>query len=249
MTGAPRAASRTVRRETGRVVSDDGWSVGYEVAYDPSHADGRGAVLVPATKHERDGWGPTMSAELLERGFVVLSTDIRGRGDSRQPSAMYTLPPGQLRRVGDDVSAAIGRLANHELVAPGSIVLFAEQDTADAVASIAAADARIAALVLVSAKLSRRTVGSLASAGERLAVCVLSSTDDRRGLRGPVEVFASSKHPLSRIRLVSGVGSGTTMFAAWQHLRRDEPLLESWLGAWAAAVPRAGATTVVKSVH
>jgi hypothetical protein len=49
-------------------------------------------------------------------------------------------------------------------------------------------------------------------------------------------LFRHARHPQSLVRLVADVGSGTTMFAAWQHSRRDEPTLERWLAAWAATV-------------
>lgn len=224
-------------RVTDRIVSSDGWPVAVEIASDPTDRAIGGALLVPATKHERDGWGPTMVAELIGNRFVVLSTDIRGRGDSRYPHTMYSLPPGHLRRVRDDVAAAVDRLAAELPVAPGSIVVFGEQDTADAVASVAASDDRVAGVVLVSPKLSERTIASVEVAGpSALAVCVLACKDDRKRLVDAVEVFRRCRHPQSRLRLVADVGSGTTMFAAWQYLNRDEPSLERWLGAWATSV-------------
>lgn len=224
-------------RELDHVESSDGWKIRVELALDPASAIGRGALLVPASKHERDGWGPAMAEDLIDRGFVVLSTDIRGRGDSREPQALYSLPPGHLARVRDDVAAAVERLSSEDGLESGSIVLFGEQDTADAVASVAIGDERVGALVLVSPKISRRTLDLWrVSTSRSIPVCLLVCKDDGAGLVHSIEMFRLARHPGSRIRLVADVGSGTTMFAAWQHSHSDEPSLERWLGAWAAAV-------------
>lgn len=218
-------------------MSRDGWKVKVELALDAARSTGCGALLVPASKHERDGWGPAMLGDLIGRGFAVLCTDIRGRGESREPEAMYSLPPGHLRRVHHDVAAAVEWMAAHERVESGSIVLFGEQDTADAVVAVAATDERVGAVVLVSPNISRRTFEMWSASPRRpLPVCLLACKDDGVGLMRSLELFRRSGHAESRVRLVADVGSGTTMFAAWQHARRDEPPLEQWLGAWAASV-------------
>jgi dienelactone hydrolase len=175
-----------------------------------------------------------LTAALATRGFVVAATDIRGRGDSREPRSMNSLPPGQLRAVRGDVAAAIDHLASRPDVPAGSIVVMGEQDTANAAARAALADERVGGLVLVSPRLGPHL---LAQAEQRaVPVCVIASKEDRAGLESAVGLFARSPDPRSRLRLVGDVGSGTTMFAAWQYLRRDEPPLEQWLAAWAASV-------------
>jgi alpha-beta hydrolase superfamily lysophospholipase len=226
------AAPRTSRVE--RVHGTDGWPVAVETMGQPDGPVVGGVLTVPAVKHERDAWGPILTAALTSRGFVVAATDIRGRGDSREPRAMGSLPPGQLRSVRGDVAAAIDHLASRPGVGTGSIVVMGEQDTANVAARAAFADERVAGLVLVTPRLGPHL---LAQAERRpLPVCVIASKEDRAGLESAVGLFARSSDPRSRLRLVGDIGSGTTMFAAWQYLRRDEPPLEQWLAAWAASV-------------
>ena len=218
---------------SGRVISADGWDIGIDVTRDAANPTVGAALLVPATKHERDAWGPGMLDDLVARHFVVMRSDVRGRGDSQVPRAMPSLPPGHLRRVADDVAAALDRVAGLPERAGTPIVLFGEQDTADAVTRVALADARVAGLVLVSPRLTDATV---AAATRRLPICMLASKDDRGSLVASAELFRRVDHPAGRFRLVGAVGSGTTMFAAWQYLRREEPTLERWLGAWARSI-------------
>ncbi|MGE0139669.1 MAG: hypothetical protein AB7R77_17780 [Ilumatobacteraceae bacterium] len=232
-----RAASGGHRIE--RVHGTDGWAITVETMAEPDGAVAGAVLTVPAAKHERDGWGPVLTAALLERGFVVSATDIRGRGDSRVPRSMSSLPPGQLRSVRGDVAAAIDLVASRPDVADGTIVVMGEQDTANAAARAALADDRVGGVVLVSPRLGPHLLAQaerLWSEQRSVPVCVIASKEDRVGLESAVGLFARSRDPRSRLRLVDGVGSGTTMFAAWQYLRRDQPPLEQWLAAWAASV-------------
>ena len=212
------------------VRAPDGWDVCVEISTPPSPVTGA-ALLVPAAKHERDAWGPTLTSALLERGLVVMATDIRGRGDSRRPAAMMSLPPAHRRAVRDDVRAAVDLLAEQPGVSPGSIVVFGEQDTSDAAATVALGDPRVGRLVLVSPRLAAATV-DLARASQT-SLCVVASKEDRIGLERAVALYARARDARSRLRLVRDVGSGTTMFAAWQYLHPGEPTLEHWLASWA----------------
>lgn len=217
-----------------RVAGGDGWMVTLEVMGRPDDAAIGLVLTVPASRHERDGWGPALTAALVERRVVVAATDIRGRGDSREPLSMVSLPPGHLGAVRDDVAAAIDVLAERFQVAPGRMVLMGEQDTADAVTQAALADDRVGGLVLISPRLAPTTI-EMAST-RPLAVCVVASKEDAAGLESAVSLYAAGRDPRSRLRLVADVGSGTTMFAAWQYLRVGEPLLEHWLAAWVASL-------------
>jgi pimeloyl-ACP methyl ester carboxylesterase len=228
------AAPRRTDRRTVEVHGTGGWPITVETMGEPQGDVIGGVLTVPAVKHERDGWGPVLTTALVARGFVVLATDVRGRGDSRRPMSMSSLPPGQLRAVKGDVAAGIDLLACRADVAGRPIVVMGEQDTANVAARAAMSDARVSGLVLVSPRLGPHL---LAQAETRdLPVCVIASKEDRAGLESAVGLSMRSRDPRSRFRLVGGVGSGTTMFAAWQFLRRDEPPLEQWLAAWVASL-------------
>jgi pimeloyl-ACP methyl ester carboxylesterase len=223
-----------VERSILRYEGADGWTLHAELAWSPEHRNGAAALLVPATKHERDAFGPILRDELVRRGFTVMATDLRGRGDSDEPVRYHSFPPGQLDSVRADVAAALGALRAGDSVTAGGVVVMAEQDTADAVAAAASSDEEVAAVTLLSPRLSAPTVGMLTASG--LPVCVVVSGEDRRGTADGIDAYAWSSHEHSRLRVESGLGSGTTMFSAWQYLHPGEPTLERWIASWAARV-------------
>ena len=238
------SAGPTLERHSTRVRSTDGWSLRVDVAHAPDRSNGSAALLVPASKHERDGYGPVLVAELVDRGFTVMTMDLRGRGDSCDPTAFHSFPPGQRRAVRFDVAAALAELVAQPGVDPGRVVMMGEQDTADAAAVVALGDSRVTGLVLISAHLSARTRSMIETSD--LAVCGLVSKEDRRGLRDTVDAYRRCSDERSRLRVVGGVGAGTTMFSSWQYLRSGEPPLERWLAAWSKSVshvPPSPATT------
>lgn len=106
---------------------------------------------------------------------------------------------------------------------------------ADAAVEAAVLDPCVVVVGVISAPLSSDSVRMLASWKE---VPVIAEADAgvSSTLAPAVELFRRSGHPASRRLLIGDVGSGTTMFAAWQHLRPGEPRLERWLGTWATPV-------------
>jgi pimeloyl-ACP methyl ester carboxylesterase len=238
-------AGAMLERHSTRVRSADGWSLRVDVARVPDRSNGAAALLVPATKHERDGYGPVLVAELVERGFTVMTMDLRGRGDSCDPTAFHSFPPGQRRAVRFDVAAALSELLAQPGVDAGGLVMMGEQDTADAAAVVALGDARVAGLVLISAHLSAQTRSMIETSD--IAVCGLVSKEDRRGLRDTVDAYRRCSDARSRLRVVGGVGAGTTMFSSWQYLRSGEPPLERWLAAWAGSVSPVASSTPTTS--
>jgi dienelactone hydrolase len=211
------------------------WPVRVDVAGIDRVTDGSapGILLVPASMHERDAFGVQLVRLLTGLGATVAATDIRGRGDSREPTAFASLPPGQLLAVRGDVAAALDLLAAQPTVDPARLVVFAEQDTADSAAFTAAVDRRVSALVLISARLGSDTLAAIAA--RRLAVCGLVGKEDAVGMLSVTAAYRASAAGPSRLRVVAGLGPGTTMFAAWQYLHPDRPTLEEWLAAWCTA--------------
>lgn len=237
MTGP--GSSSAPARSLVRVQGDQGWAVALETMGVPAGGSRATVLTVPASKHERDAWGPMLTSALVERGFSVVSMDVRGRGDSRDPQSMTSLPPGHLRRVAIDVAAAIDHVASAE-GGSGQVVVMCEQDTADAAVLASMADLRVVGLVMVTPKIAPAT---LQRALDRpLAMCVVASKEDHASLESASILYGRSGHVRSRFRLVGDVGSGTTMFAAWQYLRRDERPLEQWLASWVASVFSANET-------
>ena len=176
----------------------DGWRVRVDVAPadPPRSGPGPAALLVPASAHERDAFGVQLVGLLTGRGFTVAATDIRGRGASRAPRSFDAFPPGQLANVRDDVGAALDLVAGEPAVDPARLVVFAEQDTADAAVAAAVADERVCALVLISARLAPDTLDAIGR--RRPAVCGLVAKEDRLAMRSVTAAYRMSSAAHSR---------------------------------------------------
>ena len=212
------------------IIAEDGWVIHGELFGDREASAKHSALLVPASKHERDSYGPSLLTELISRGFLVMTTDIRGRGDSCEPFSFRFLPPGETQKIRGDISLEVQNLLNQPGIKEGELILVGEQDTADAVAEAASLDGRVGALILISPRLSQNSIALLSR--RDFPICVLASKEDHDGLVSAVAAYYNSPNKRSRLRLVSEVGSGTTMFSAWQFFRSSETTLESWLAAW-----------------
>jgi dienelactone hydrolase len=215
-------------------VAADGWSIGGLLA-DPN-GSGRSpmpaVVMVPGSRHERDAYTEVAMA-LMNRGITSLRIDVRGRGASRGMTTYARMAPGQQRRVGLDVAAALDYLAACDGIDACRLALVAEQDTAAAALEAVADDERLVAVVLLSA----RNGGRLAAALDRRALPVLGlvSKEDREGLRSTVDAYLAGEPSVSRLEVFAGLGIGATMFSTrrFEHAGAEtlEELITSWLAA------------------
>lgn len=96
-------------------------------------------------------------------------------------------------------------------------------------------DPRVVVVGVIATPLSSDS-GRMLASWKEVPVIVVADAGVSSTLLPAVELFWRSGHPASRLRLIGDLGSGTTMFGAWQHLRSGEPTLERWLGTWAASV-------------
>jgi hypothetical protein len=211
----------------------DGWSIGGALRR-PAGSGGDGpvaaALLVPGSRHERDAF-TTLADALFAAGVASLRIDIRGRGSSLGDRTYARMAPGQRRQVALDTAAALDVLASTPGIDPDRLGFVGEQDTAaDALGGVAA-DARLRAVVLVSARFGRQLVDAV----QHRAVFGLVSKEDREGLRATVDAYLAATPGLSRIEVLGGLGFGTTMFSTRQFEHSDAEPLEAMIAAWLAA--------------
>jgi hypothetical protein len=218
-----------------RLVAADEWAVGgiLRAPADGSSAVG-GVLLVPGSKHERDAFG-ALPETLAAADLASLRIDLRGRGTSRGDLAYSRLGARQRRQARLDVAAGLDRLA---LLVKGPLGVIAEQDTAADALDAVAADARVAAAVLLSAHRGERLVSALAT--RSLAVLALVSAEDRPGLRATTDAYLASAPGPSRLEVLHGLGVGATMLATRRFEHPDAEPLEAVISRWLASALEPG---------
>lgn len=215
------------------LITSDGWRLGALLTVPPAPTSPVPAVvLVHGSRHERDAYGASIPSDLAANGVAALRFDIRGRGTSRDPVAFHRMAPGQRRRVALDVAAALEHLGSRPDIDGARIAVAGEQDTAAATVEAAAADERVVALVLLSARMSKSAVAAIA--GRPVPVLGLVSREDRAGLRGTVDAYLASAERGSRIEVFSGLGFGTTMFSSRKFEHPGQEPLETMIVDWIA---------------
>lgn len=208
----------------------DGWSIG-GVLRAPDGGAVPAVLMVPGSLHERDAYRAT--AEALEpRGLASLRIDVRGRGSSRGSLPYSRMPPLPRRRVALDVAVALDHLATAPGVVTDQLAVVTEQDTTASALEAAVADARVRAVVMLSARGADRVTAAL----RRRAVRVfgLVSTEDREGLRATVDGYLVGDGPGSRLEVFRGLGFGVTMMSVRQFEHPDEEPLEGMIADWLA---------------
>jgi hypothetical protein len=216
-----------------RITAADGWPLGgllSKPAVDVDDAEGvPGALLVPASRHERDAF-TTIAVALARRGVASLRLDVRGRGTSRGATSYARMTPRQRERVALDVAAAFEHLAG--AVDGRRLALGAEQDTAADALGAVGGDERLRAVVLLSARHGERCAEPVAR--RSLPVFGLVSKEDREGLRATVDAYLASEPGPSRLEVFDGLGFGTTMLSARQFEHPDAEPLEEIVAGWLA---------------
>jgi dienelactone hydrolase len=207
----------------------DGWSIGGLLRRPAGSGDARvaAAVLVPGSRHERDAY-TTLADALAAAQVASLRIDIRGRGSSRGERTYARMAPGQRRRVALDVVAALDLLASMPGIDSDRLGFVGEQDTAADALDVVASDARLRAVVLLSARYGRRLVDAV----QHRAVFGLVSKEDRDGLRATVGAYLVAAPGPSRIEVLGGLGFGTTMFSTRQFEHGDAEPLETMIAGW-----------------
>lgn len=212
----------------------DGWELHGDVTVPAGTCVG-GVVLVHGGHHERDAftYGVSVPDLLAAAGLACVRFDIRGRGASRRDTDYHHLPPAQRRAVALDVRAALDHVAQVGGSGSALLGLVGEQDTAAAVVTALAQDVRVGALVLLSPRLGASATATLRA--RAVPTFALVSKEDRAALRSAVDAYLAAPAAASRLDIFSGLGFGTTMFAARAFEQKDQPALESLVCDWLAA--------------
>lgn len=176
--------------------------------FSPGQRPAPAVVLVHMLTRTRADWLP-LAERLRAAGFVVLTFDLRGHGESR--GALDA--DGDLQPLRRDVTAAVQYLKARPEVARGRLALAGASVGANLAALAAAADPMVRALVLLSAGLDYRGLrieAALRQYGERPAL-VIAGTNDPYALRSARELTEGTT--ARELLTPEAAGHGTVMLA------------------------------------
>jgi len=170
---------------------------------------GPGILLVHALSRTREEWS-VVAARLADAGFVTLAFDLRGHG------ASGPLPDGadlhQLTAMNADVKAARAFLASRRDVVPNRIGIAGASIGANLAILVAANDATVRSLVLLSPGIDYRGLrpeAALKKYGDRPAM-LLASQEDNYSTNSARELAAAGAG-IRDLRILNGAGHGTSI--------------------------------------
>ena len=172
-----------------------------------------GALLVPASRHERDAY-TAIAGALAERGVASLRIDVRGRGtqprrDVLRPDDAAPAPTRRARR-GRRVRPA--RRGERRRSATGSPSLPSRTPPPTRLIAVGGrpfAGGGRPALGPGAAAAAPDAVGR-----RQVPVFGLVSKEDRDGLRATVDAYLAAAPGTSRLEVFDGLGFGTTMLSS-----------------------------------
>jgi len=176
---------------------------------EPSRLPAPAVVLLHMQTRTRHDWD-NVADRLASRGFVALSIDLRGHGES---ASGPTGAGDGLTALQADAMAALRFLATRPGLVNGRIAMVGASVGANLAALAGAADSSVRALVLLSPGLDYRGLRietAMTRFNDRPAL-ILVSQEDSYSLRS-ARILAGGSG-LVELRVLEGAGHGTVMFS------------------------------------
>jgi dienelactone hydrolase len=192
---------------------------------------GPGMLLLHQCNMDRHAWD-TLTPDLVNAGFHVLTVDQRGFGDTPGTSG-----PADAQKAPGDADAAYGYLLSKENVDKGRIGVGGASCGVTYSAGLASRHPEIKALLLLSGWADDNSRAYI-TATRSLAVFGAAADQSGSDAADIREAVAASQHPHSTSRVVRGTAHGVAMFDTDADL---EPSIVKWLVARLSAdTPGAG---------
>lgn len=231
--------------------TSDGWKIFGTMSIPADLAAGAkvpGVVLVHSPNHDQDIYYGghqvgvnTFAKENLRTDLgdiITLRIDIRGRGKSIAPQEYHSFTEEQKEKVALDIAGAIGFLGTVDQVDPNRIGVVSEGLSVEPAVAAAFKDPHVRAMVLLSGHLTG--AGKELIAGRNIPVLCLASKEDRIGTADMAEAYKMSPSTASDLMVLSGVGTGNSMFIMSANKYPNQKSLESTVADWLAEKLEAG---------
>lgn len=152
---------------------------------------------------------------------VQLPTSRRGRG---RPAPGFGAVEKSVRSAVELLSAQCGENGHR-------IAVVAEKEAADRVVLGARTAWQVRSFVLLSGRLSQQAKDLLVEWRNNPALCLVSS-EDKAGLRDMTDVYFTSKHPATDIRVFEGLGRGAEIIQGSAEQFPQHEALERTVAEW-----------------
>lgn len=196
----------------------------------PQHSSGSpvgGVVIFSAgQKTNSNGAGAKrLESALQAAGMAVLRVEL-----PLSRSARRQTKPGN-GAVEKSVRSAIERLSAQCGDNGARISVMADGEAADAAVMGARAEWRVRSFVLLSGRLGREAKEILAEWRDNPALCLVSS-EDKAALRDMTDVYFTSRHGDTDIRVFEEMGNGAAMIESWAKQSPEREPLEHTVVRW-----------------
>jgi alpha-beta hydrolase superfamily lysophospholipase len=183
--------------------------------YEPAQRPAPAVVLLHMLTRSRRDWDLT-AERLREAGFLVLSVDLRGHGDSGGSA----VSSAGLTPLLQDAQAAVAYLKTRPGASPGRIGMAGASLGASLAAMAAAGDPSVRSLALLSPALDYRGLkceAAMRKYGDR-AVLLIAATRDPYAVRSVKQLATGGSN--RQVLMTEAVGHGTVL------LSRHPPLVD-----------------------
>jgi dienelactone hydrolase len=226
--------------------TEDGWTI-YGTLSIPNDVREKipVVILLPSPEHDRSAFGvyrdpgpgrpqyPGLAPVINAKRVATLALDLRGRGKSIGKKELHSFSSEELSKLYLDVQAAVSFLAGQPDIDSSRIGLVAVGDSAEAALRGWAGDNRIAAIALLSGRVSDVAKRQIAESPD-LPLLLVVSTEDKRGFADMTDCYFLSKSTESDIKVFNGLGIGTWMFSLFRAKYPKEKALHDQVGEWIA---------------
>lgn len=200
-----------------------------------SPASCAGGVVILSEADERaarkSGDKQGAGADLLES--VLISSGLAVARVEVNPKAKTATAKAAARNCSYEkaVKSAIESLTSRCGENGARIAVLAEGRAADAAVLAAQSEWRVRSFVMLSGRLSREAKEALAEWEDNPALCVVSS-EDKPSLRDMTDVYLSSRHADTDIKVFEEIGDGLAMIDSWAKQFPAREPLEHYIAGW-----------------
>lgn len=192
-----------------------------------------GIILLHQRGKDKSSWGEFPS-KLVAEGFAVIAIDLRGHGQSTDPSgqprALNSLTDSDYQAMLNDVGAAHAFLAQQKGVDADRVGLIGASIGANLALLYAAQDRRVRTVVALSPGLNYKSLQPLPVMGplDKRPLFFIASKGDKYSLECVQALAAAAvKDAPVSIRVFEGSAHGTDIFAAQPGL--EMTIINGWL--------------------
>ncbi len=208
------------------IQSSDNWELKGDYYHPiPRVKNAPGLLLLPTFGGNRSVYKET-APFFQNKGYGVLTVDVRGMGESRQKNNPDNVP--NLKGMDNDVRAAMEFLASQKEIDGNKLGVLAASTVCNAAVHAIDHDGRVKAVVLLSGQYDSIATSLLKSA-EFPPTLIVASYDDKIGIKNAAPLRETMENPKSKVKLFLNARHGLNMFWSTEGKELGNLML-NWFG-------------------